>query len=302
MKLTRTTQKILKTLLESPLYEFKEIELINKSGVGKGSASQAINDLTKNKVLEEARVGKAKIISLNLQSPFFFLLKSLFDQEKLLQADKNKLSSVLFFKALLKRDIQLLVIFGSTIAGTSTEESDIDVLIITNNQEKVNKERKMAEEIFGQKFNLHVYAEKEIRNKMKEDAFIKNALLKGVTIYGYDTSKELLSRLNKGDINFQRLFFLSERINSAKKNYFNKDNNAAKEVIEKTLEQTIFYLLSEKGIGYASKVDAKNLINKLPEGRVITKINKSSLKEKIILSKEFIIKILRDKISEKEGL
>lgn len=302
MELNRTTQKILKALLENPLHEFKEIELINKSLVGKGSASHAISGLIKNKVLTEKRIGKAKILSLNLQSQSFFLLKSLFDQEKLLQMDKNKLCPLLFFKDLIKKDIQFLVVFGSTVAGTSTEESDIDVLIVTNNPDKVSKERKKAEEIFGQKFNLHLHTEEEIRNKMKEDAFIKNALLKGVIIYGYDAVKELFSRVNKEGISLQRLFFLNERINSAEKNYLNKDSNTAKEIIEKTLEQTIFYLLSERGISYASKVDARGLINKLSEGRVLAKINKSSLKEKIILSKEFIMSILRDKISEKEGL
>ncbi|MBI2507433.1 nucleotidyltransferase domain-containing protein [Candidatus Woesearchaeota archaeon] len=302
MELNRTTHKILKALLENPLHEFKEIELINKSLVGKGSASHAISGLIRNKVLTEKRVGKAKILSLNLQSQSFFLLKSLFDQEKLLQMDKNRLSPLLFFKDLIKKDIQLLAVFGSTIAGTSTEESDIDVLIVTNNPEKVSKERKKAEEIFGQKFNLHIYTEKEVRNKLKEDHFIINALLKGILIYGYDLTKELFSEINKGKIDLQRLFFFNERINSAEKNYLNKDNSAAQEIIEKTLEQIIFYLLSEKNISYASKTDARNLINKHSEGKAITKIRKSSLREKIALSRGLIMNILRDKIFEKEGL
>jgi len=302
MELNKTTQKILKTLLENPLYEFKEIGLINKAKVGKGSASNIIDCLTSNKILIEKRIGKSKILSLNLRSRYFFLLKALFDQERLLFIDKAKSSTILFFKDIIKKDIQLLIVFGSTIAGTSTEESDIDILIVTNNQDKMIKERKKAEEIFGQRFNLHVHTEKEIRNKVREDKFIINVLLKGILIYGYDLAKELFSEINKEEIDLQRLFFLNDRINSAERNYLNKDNSVAQEIIEKTLEQMIFYLLSEKNISYASKIDARNLINKYPEGKAITKIQKSPLKEKIALSRKLIMNILMDKIFEKEGL
>ncbi|MEK6952913.1 MAG: nucleotidyltransferase domain-containing protein [Nanoarchaeota archaeon] len=302
MELNKTMQKVLGVLLADPLYEFKEIELINKAKIGKGSASHAINNLINDKVLIEKRVGKAKILSLNLRNSYFTLLKNLFDLEKLLLMGRNRYSAVLFLKDLIKEDIRLLIVFGSTIAGTSTEESDIDILIVTNNQYRISKEREKTEEIFGQKFNLHVYTEKEINSKVKEDTFIKNALLKGVLIYGYDLAKELLSGIKKEKTDIERLFFFDERIKSAEKNYLNKDKVAAMEIIEKTLEQITFYILSENNSSYTSKLDASQIINKYPEGRIMIKIRKSSLKEKIFLTKKLIMKMLMDKILEKEGL
>lgn len=79
---TKTALKILKALLDDPLREFKEIELIKKAKTGKGSASTLINGLVKESILLEKRAGKTKLITLNLKSRDVFLLKNLFDQKK----------------------------------------------------------------------------------------------------------------------------------------------------------------------------------------------------------------------------
>src|SRR3989338_2904982 len=275
---TKTTLKLLKVLLEDPLHEFREIELISKAKTGKGSASNLINELVKEQVILEKRIGKAKIICLNMQSRAIFLIKNLFDQEKLNYLSESKLASMLLFADLAKKRSELLLVFGSCIARTATEKSDIDILMVSNNLGKIEKERKKIEELFGERFNLHSYTKNEIKNKIKSDIFTQNALLNGVLLYGYDLAIELFSSIKKkGDL--ERLFFFNDRIKSALRNYLNKDYKTTKEILERTLEQMIYYLLSEKEIRYTSKKDAAELIKRLPEGVIIQKINKAPLKE-----------------------
>jgi len=289
---TKTMLRLLKVLLDNPLYEFKEIELIQKAKTGKGSASEAIKELIKERILLEKRVGKIRVIYLNLQNKKVFLLKNFFDYEKIIDLSKSKLASILLFRDRIKEKSELVIVFGSCITKTVTEKSDIDIMVVSNKIDEVNKERKKIEELFGERINLHDYVKNEIK---MSDMFMKNVLLNGVLFYGYDLGSELFSKI-KEKKDLERLFFFNERIKASLRNYSNKDGKTAKEILDRTLEQVIFYLLSEREINYVSKKDAEEAIKKLPEGKIIQKINKSSLKEKIILSEKFILDILKDKV------
>ena len=225
------------------------------------------------------------------------MLKNLFDEEKLASLSGTKQAAIILLKNKIKKDIDLFIIFGSSIAGTSNEKSDIDVLIVTNNLNKIQKERKAVEELFGERFNLHIYTKDEIEKKINADTFAQNAFIKGAVLHGYDFGRELFSNI-MGKKELSRVFFLTERIKSALRNYLNKDYKAAEEIFKQTLEQLIFYLLSERKIQYASKKDAKKLIEKIPEGKIIQKINKASLKEKLAIAEKLIMDILKQRILE----
>ena len=71
-----------------------------------------------------------------------------------------------------------MIVFGSYVAGTATEKSDIDVLIVTENAKEVNEKTKEVEELFGRKINLHIFNKKEIFKQ--EDYLVKNTLLNGL--------------------------------------------------------------------------------------------------------------------------
>ena len=292
--------KLLKVLVENPLKEFKEIELINKAKTGKGSASIILKTLINQNILAEKRVGKTKLISINTHKKNSFLLKNILNNEKMYKIEKIKSAAIFLFKNKIKKSTRLIIAFGSCIAGTATKKSDIDLLIVTNNLNKIEKERKEIEELFGEHLNLHHYTENEIKTKINKDMFIKNAFFNGVIIHGYDLGEDLFSNLKeKKDI--ERLFFLHGRIKSSLRNYIEKDNKTAKEILEKTIEQLIFYLLSENKIQYESKKNSRELIKELPENVILQKINKSQLKEKINLTEELIIKIIKDTILSGEG-
>lgn len=198
------------------------------------------------------------------------------------------------------------MLFGSCIDETATEKSDIDILVVSSALDRIDKERKKVEELFGERLNLHYCTKEEIMGKMKVDPFIRNALVKGVMLSGYDLGIELFSSLGSertgvGVEDLRRLLFFVERIKSSLRNYLKNDYETAEEIVQKTIEQLVFYLLSEKGITYTSKKDSQKLIKRFPEAKVIRKINGSSLKEKITVSGKFVMYLLANKILEEEG-
>jgi len=295
----KTSIKLLLVLFEDPFHEFNELELVTRAKTGKGSASTAISELVNNKFLIQKKRGNAKMLSLNFGNKNVFLLKNLFDKNKLNLLSNSKLVSLILFTENIKDKSALVVVFGSTVAGTSTEESDIDILLGSEDtiiiKNKIQDERRKIEELFGERFNLHSYTIDELKVKANSDAFIQNALLKGVLLHGYDLCLELFTSF-KETKNLERLLFFKERINSSLRNYLKGDYKAAKEILKTTHEQIIFYLLSEKGIGYSSKKDANDAIKKLPENIIIRKISKASLREGIKLSEKFILTLLKDRL------
>lgn len=300
----KTSVRLLSVLFEEPFHEFSEMELVTKAKTGKGSANTAINSMVNNQFLTQKRLGNAKLLSLNFKNKTVFLLKNLFDKKKLNNLPNSKLVSLILFTEKIKDKSAIVVVFGSTIAGTSTEKSDIDILLGIEDtitiKNKIQDERKKIEELFGERLNLHSYTIDELKAKANSDAFIQNIILKGVLLHGYDLCLELFTSLKfpsfKETKNLDRLLFFNERISSALRNYLNGDHNSAKEILKTTHEQIIFYLLSEKGIGYSSKKDASDAIKKLPENVMLRKISKASLKEGIKLSERFILTLLKEKL------
>ena len=296
----KTAVRLLKALFENPLHEFKEIDLIKKADTGKGSAISAINCFLEEHILIERKIGKARIVNLNMKNRQAFLLKNLFDGEKLFNIEKNKLACLLLFKNKVHKDSNLIVVFGSSVVGNANENSDIDILIVGDNLDKINKARKEVEEVFGERVNIHLYDGEKIHFEIRKDVFLQNSFLRGIIVHGYDLGYKLFSSFSV-EIEFHRLFFLYERINAARRNYFDKDYKTSREVLEKTLEQLIFFILSYKKIGYESKRDAIQSILNLPEGKIFKKINSVQLKEKISLTEELILNILKKEILEEEG-
>jgi len=287
----KTSLEVLKILVENPLQEFKEIEIINKAGTGKGSTSDVVNSLIDKDIVKEKRIGKAKIISLNVHNNLSFLIKEIFSQDKLSKMEAKRLAALMLFSNEVREFSDLIVVFGSSLSGDYNEESDIDILIKSSNVDNLQKARKRTEELFNLRLNLHLY---------KEDEFTRSAFLNGALVHGFDIGKEIFSNLKPKE-NLERLFFFKERINSASRNYNNKDYKASESIMESLIEQMIFYLLSKDNIKYESRKDAVKLIKKIKGGTLIEKILEANLKSKINLTEKLIMSMLIGKILENEG-
>lgn len=90
-----------------------------------------------------------------------------------------------FANAIRSEDIVKIILFGSVARGEDTEESDIDILIITTNSDELSDEiNSAAVDIILEKdefISPHVMSEEHF-NKTIDYPFLTNVLKEGVVI------------------------------------------------------------------------------------------------------------------------
>ena len=90
-----------------------------------------------------------------------------------------------FADAIRSEDIVKIILFGSVARGDDTEESDIDILIITTNSDELSDEiNSAAVDIILEKdefISPHVMSEEHF-NKTIDYPFLTNVLKEGVVI------------------------------------------------------------------------------------------------------------------------
>ena len=128
MELTKTEQQILKYLIRhigEPLYES---EIAKNIPISAGSANQTLKSLFKKEMVTLQKKGKMNFYTLNIDNP-------LVRQYKITQtiAELNGLISDL--KSLTKR----IILFGSCAEGIDTQDSDIDLAVISQEKEKARQ-------------------------------------------------------------------------------------------------------------------------------------------------------------------
>ncbi len=93
-----------------------------------------------------------------------------------------------FAKKINSKYVKQVILFGSVARGDDDEDSDIDILIISSDNKKI--EQKVKDEIFNillskdQLISAHVISEKKF-NETKNFSFLSNVLSEGVPI-GWD--------------------------------------------------------------------------------------------------------------------
>lgn len=92
-----------------------------------------------------------------------------------------------FAEAIQSDDIKQIILFGSVARGEDTDNSDIDILIITVSEEKISKN--VDDKVFDilckyrEVISAHLMSY-EIYNKTKHFSFLSNVLKEGEILVG----------------------------------------------------------------------------------------------------------------------
>jgi len=103
-------------------------ELARTLNIGLGSASKYLKILEKEELVLKEERGKMSIYRANMENPLLKELKVLFN---LLDIDE-------MIKDLRKASSQI-ILFGSCAVGEDTDESDIDLFILSDDKKLVNR-------------------------------------------------------------------------------------------------------------------------------------------------------------------
>src|SRR4030065_2878472 len=124
--ITPTMLKILYLFHEKPQQELHEREVMRRAETSKGSAGRTLKKLSQVGVLERDKKGRMVFYRFNTKNAVARQFKILFNVYSL-----NKLVNE------IKQDSKKVILFGSCSEGTDTDESDIDLFILTHEKNKV---------------------------------------------------------------------------------------------------------------------------------------------------------------------
>lgn len=126
--LTPKVTAVLEFFMENPMQEYHEREVIRRTGISLGSANKILRLLARLDFLTREEKGRLAIYRFNLKEPAarqFKILVNTFALKPL--TDK------------LRQVSRRVMLFGSCSQGTDTKESDIDLLVVTDEKEPVIK-------------------------------------------------------------------------------------------------------------------------------------------------------------------
>ena len=178
---SKSKVRILRLLFRFPEREFTEREAARMIEMSPNTVNLALNDLRKTNVFIYKRIGRTHSYRCNTDSALFPLFKELFGQERQM---RDELLGLL--KEELK-DIGTCILFGSFARYEEEFDSDLDLLIVTDNKEKVQKNIEHLAEKLLRQYSITlmpmVLSSREFAEK-RQKGFVKEAISEGNIIVG----------------------------------------------------------------------------------------------------------------------
>lgn len=157
---------ILKLLFLNSSNEFHLNAIARRIGVSPSTVSKELNNMYSLNIVTRKLKGNMTLYQINKEGIIFEELRKIFLKYELLDE--------IISKELDRFDINFALIFGSFAKGTETENSDIDLLIVSSIPEDlILRSVSRLEEKTGREINFILWTQKEFYKKAKE----KNALL-----------------------------------------------------------------------------------------------------------------------------
>ena len=178
---SRVKVKILRAFYRFPTKTFSSRELAKYIKVSHTAVLKSFRDLQGMNIVKIESHGTSNLITINQESFLYNELKRLFDFEiETLQSLKKEIRGILSKE-------KSVALFGSIAQNKEKLNSDIDLLIITQNKAEVNEIIAKKQELFSREFgnviSAHIMTENEFKRK-SNTAFVKDLLKSYVLIKG----------------------------------------------------------------------------------------------------------------------
>lgn len=125
--LVKTThQKVLALFLAGPSRRLYGAEIAKKLRISIGQTSKILGDLLRAGVVEKEQRGRTELYALTEPAPELRLYKAL-----------NTVLNIAPLVERLKSASRLVILYGSCVKGMNTEESDLDLFVVSSERERV---------------------------------------------------------------------------------------------------------------------------------------------------------------------
>jgi len=173
MELTKSEQIILRYFATDSGATLYESEIAKNTKVSIGSANQSLKELLKKDMVYLEKKGNMNFYSLNLDNP-------LVRQSKVTQTIAELNGLITKLKPLTKR----IILFGSCAEGIDTQNSDIDLAIVSQEEEDVRKlikKQKIAREI-----QVLIFKSNDFLALAEKDKPLYERIQKGIILWRAD--------------------------------------------------------------------------------------------------------------------
>ena len=160
---------LLRTMINYKGKIFTVRGLAEQAKVTPNEAALTIHDLERLGIVKIQPVGRAYQLDLNKKS---YILNKII--EPIIESEKNTLTEILGLlkKHLDTKKIITAVIFGSVVKRQEKIDSDIDLLVVSNDREhaiaQISEATEQIFSIFHGSISPIIFAEKEFKTKQKE--------------------------------------------------------------------------------------------------------------------------------------
>lgn len=170
--LSRPSLKILCFLGRRYREEYHTREIVRQLKISLGSASRSLNLLEKEELIKKEEKGKLSMYKANMENPILHELKIVFtliEIEDIIKDIKNISSQI--------------ILFGSCSTGEDTQESDIDLFILSDANKKVNKIINIHQNEIERKISPVIFNDMELRTLKQKDKPFYSTIKKGRILY-----------------------------------------------------------------------------------------------------------------------
>lgn len=168
--LSRYPMKILCFLGRNYMEKYHTRELVRRLNMGLGTASKCLKILEEEELLTKESLGRLSLYQANMENPLLKELKIVFTLMEIDGLIKT-----------LKKVSSRIILFGSCADGEDLEQSDIDILILTEDAKSVNK--LLDEYKIQRKVSAVIMDDAEFRNLKKKDKPFYSRIMKGRLLY-----------------------------------------------------------------------------------------------------------------------
>ena len=162
---SKTQRQVLTLLFGNPDKSFYVKEIVRYAGVGVGSVQRELEKLSRVRLLTIEQIGNQKHYKANRKSPIFEELRGIV-QKTFGLADVLRKTLDEF-----RDSVEIAFVYGSIAKGTDKANSDVDVMIISDQLSYSEMLAVVAplEANIGRPVNPTIYTTKEFKDKIQSD-------------------------------------------------------------------------------------------------------------------------------------
>ncbi len=178
---TKSKIRILRLFYKFPEKDFTEREIADFVKMSPNTINLALRDIRKTDILTFRKIGRAHVYRLNKESAIYDRIADVFQTEEVVME-----SLINTIEDEMKREISC-VLYGSFARGTEEWDSDLDLLIITDNPKKTERRLKPLKSRIMVEFNTRLSAVVVTMSqflRMWKKPLIQNAMKDGILVSG----------------------------------------------------------------------------------------------------------------------